>query len=245
MSVISWGRCTLLHAPSINGLPVGDWTEVDVAKESTFNLSTNEGDTKEAREVGGKVVDKRKSANSYTITFQLFRKKGQPMPSYLEDNDGVIAGEHAWRIIPEDPECDGYQIDRSTVSAQEIFDPDDTGGLVQYTVECLKPGVSATNPNQKTIQIYVAGGVTVDQTALILNSTADTAVVNVTSSIPITATAEGDATWITPTVGAKSGDTYPVEIAVSANADAQRTGTVLIVDENGRTARVTVMQASA
>ena len=57
----------------------------------------------------------------------MFVKKGTERP--FEDNDGLIAGEHAFRITPEDEECEGAQIDRSVVRCDEAIQP--------LTVKCF------------------------------------------------------------------------------------------------------------
>ena len=54
------------------------------------------------------------------------------------DVDGVIQGEHAFRLIPEDPTAKGYLIDRAQVAVTESFTSAE-GGLMHYVIKVLKP----------------------------------------------------------------------------------------------------------
>ena len=69
----------------------------------------------------------------------------------FEDNDGLIAGEHAFRITPEDEECEGAQIDRSVVRCDESYSTAD-GKMLHYVARCLKPKTG------KTVKPYTKGG---------------------------------------------------------------------------------------
>ena len=79
----------------------------------------------------------------------MFVKKGTERP--FEDNDGLIAGEHAFRITPEDEECEGAQIDRSVVRCDESYSTAD-GKMLHYVSRCLKPKTG------KTVKPYTKGG---------------------------------------------------------------------------------------
>ena len=63
-------------------------------------------------------------------------KKGVKRP--WEDNDGIIAGEHAIRLTPEDEDCEGIQIDRCSLRVEESYTTAD-GIMLHYVAKVLKP----------------------------------------------------------------------------------------------------------
>lgn len=138
MSVLSWGKCKIETTPSIDGAPgaSASWTELPTPKEDTTKVTPTAGTEKTAMEEGGELVDVRYGKNSYTLEFDLFVKKGEERP--FEDNDGLISGEHAFRITPEDEECEGSLIDRSVVRCDESYSTAD-GKMLHYVARCLKP----------------------------------------------------------------------------------------------------------
>lgn len=138
MSVLSWGKCKIETTPSIDGAPGADasWTELPTPKEDTTKVTPTAGTEKTATEEGGELVDVRYGKNSYTLEFDLFVKKGEKRP--FEDNDGLISGEHAFRITPEDEECEGSLIDRSAVRCDESYSTAE-GKMLHYVARCLKP----------------------------------------------------------------------------------------------------------
>ena len=93
-------------------------------------------------------MDSRTGKNTYQFEFDLFVKKGGTRP--FEDVDGVISGEHAFRVTPEDEECEGFQIDRSTVRCEESYSTAD-GKLLHYVAKVLKPATGkSVKPYTKT-----------------------------------------------------------------------------------------------
>lgn len=148
MSILSWGKCLIEHSTSTNGAPGSDWTAIDTPKEDTTKLTPSAGTEVNATEEGGEIVDSRTGKNTYLFEFDLFVKKGKERP--FEDNDGIIAGEHAFRLTPEDEDCEGLQIDRSTVRVEESYSTAD-GKMLHYVVRCLKPATG------KTVKPYTKG----------------------------------------------------------------------------------------
>lgn len=143
MSLLSWGKCKIETTPSVNGEPGADasWTALDTPKEDTTKINPTAGTEKTATEEGGDVVDYKRGKNTYTLEFDLFVKKGVERP--FTDDDGVISGEHCFRITPEDETCEGAQIDRSVVSVEESYSTAD-GKLLHYVAKCLKPKAGKT-----------------------------------------------------------------------------------------------------
>lgn len=138
MAVLTWGIGSLEHKDSVGGEPKaeGAWDKIDIPTQDSLKVETKEGETIEAKDETGNVVDSRTTPSSYEITFDLFVKKGVALP--FTDKDGIIEGEHAFRYTPEDPTCEGWQADRTTVSSSILFSTKE-GAKYRYKVKVLKP----------------------------------------------------------------------------------------------------------
>lgn len=138
MAVLTWGIGSFEHKDSVGGEPKaeGAWDKIDIPTQDSLKVETKEGETIEAKDEAGNVVDSRTTPSSYEITFDLFVKKGVALP--FTDKDGIIDGEHAFRYIPEDPTCEGWQADRTTVSSSILFSTKE-GAKYRYKVKVLKP----------------------------------------------------------------------------------------------------------
>lgn len=138
MAVLTWGIGSFEHKDSVGGEPKaeGAWDKIDIPTQDSLKVETKEGETIEAKDEAGNVVDSRITPSSYEITFDLFVKKGVALP--FTDKDGIIDGEHAFRYIPEDPTCEGWQADRTTVSSTILFSTKE-GAKYRYKVRVLKP----------------------------------------------------------------------------------------------------------
>lgn len=143
MAILSWGKCKIETTPSTDGAPGADavWTALDTPKKDTTKLTPTTGEEVLAQEEGGEVVDARYGKTTYQLEFDLFVKKGKERP--FEDIDGLITGEHAFRITPEDDTCEGIQIDRSVVRCEENYTTAD-GKMLHYVAKCLKPKTGNT-----------------------------------------------------------------------------------------------------
>lgn len=136
MSVLSWGKNKIRHATSTDGAASGDWTELDTPKQDSTELTTEAGDEVTANEEGGGIVDVRYGESSYELAFDLFVKKGDEDP--FEDTNGIIAGEHALQVIPEDTSCKGIQIDRCSMRRELAYTAAD-GITYHYVAKAMKP----------------------------------------------------------------------------------------------------------
>lgn len=138
MSILSWGKCKITTTPSVSGAPAEQavWKEIDTPKEDTTKITASAGAEKTATEEGGELVDFKRAKNTYSFEFDIFVKKGKARP--FADEDGIVEGEHAFRIVPEDTSCEGTQIDRSIVSVEESYSSAD-GKMLHYVVKPLKP----------------------------------------------------------------------------------------------------------
>lgn len=142
---LSWGKPTIRHKESENGAPkaTGDWTALDTPKQDTTELTTSAGDEVTANEEGGAIVDVRFGASTYELAFDLFEKKDNTITDPFTDVDGVISGEHALQIVPEDASCKGIQIDRCVLRREIAYTAAD-GILYHYVAKCLKPASGNT-----------------------------------------------------------------------------------------------------
>ena len=138
MAVLTWGIGRFEHKDSVDGAPKaeGAWDEIDIPTQDSLKVETKEGETIEAKDEAGNIVDSRTTPSSYEIIFDLFVKKGVQRP--FDDKDGIIEGEHAFRYVPEDPKCEGWQADRTTVSSSILFSTKE-GAKYRYKVKVLKP----------------------------------------------------------------------------------------------------------
>lgn len=144
MAIISWGKPSLFQTtPSTDGEPAASatWTDIDTPKDGTLQINVTEGAEKTAAEEGGGIIDIRFNPNTYELTFTEFVKKGKT--SAFTDDDGIVAGEHAFRFLPEDDSCAGRLIDCAIVRVVETYTTAD-GILRQYKARAKKPKTGNT-----------------------------------------------------------------------------------------------------
>jgi hypothetical protein len=163
MALLSWGKCGIKFATSSEGKPGTTWTDFDTPKDGTSKLTPTAGTQTVAQEEGGGVVDIRNAANTYKLEFDIFAKKGKSLPSAFTINDGVISGEYAFRVIPEDDKAIGIQIDRAVVHVEENYSSAD-GILYHFVVDPLKPATGNTVKFQ-TIDGTTIGNSSQEETA--------------------------------------------------------------------------------
>jgi hypothetical protein len=135
MAIISWGRALLELAKNVDDV-IGTFIALPIPKQGTTELSTEAGNKTEALEEGGGVVDVRYDKSKYSLTFQLFAKRGSVRP--ISDVDGVITDHYAIRLTPEDPTLPGFIMEKCSVSVLTTWSAED-GELWQYTFDGLVP----------------------------------------------------------------------------------------------------------
>ena len=138
MAVLAWNYGKFETVESEGGEPkaASQWTQIDVPKKDSLKVDPKEGETKEALDEQGNIVDSKTTPATYEILWEMFVKKGVEPP--FNGEDGVIAGEHAFRFTPDDPACKGWRVDRATVSAAISFSTSE-GTLYKYKAKVLKP----------------------------------------------------------------------------------------------------------
>lgn len=237
MSKLSWGKCTIMSANSTNGAPTGGWNTIGVPKENTTKLNPTEGEKKEAKEEGGGVVDVRHAKNTYILEYDLFVKKPAGGQVVLPFNsvDGVVQGEFAHRVIPEDDSCVGIQIDRATIHVVEDYSSDD-GVLLHVKVHALKPALG----NTVKLAINANGDLTVTPTALYFSNAADTNGKTITATSIGNVTATSDSAWATVTTSGKV-----ATVKVTANSGSEPRTAIVTITADNKTVNVPVIQIPA
>lgn len=136
MAVIGWGRPTIVISKlDTSGEPT-TWSEVPTPAEDTTSLTTTKGDKTEAKLEGGANEDVKYGRNTYALAYQIRVAKGKTMPFVAVD--GVVDGEYAVAVQPEDPSVPGIMIKKSVVSAEDTYSTAE-GGAIVYTHDALQP----------------------------------------------------------------------------------------------------------
>lgn len=138
MAQLSWGKPSIEFGKcGADGATPTTWTKLayDPVENST-KLTPTKGEKKEAKVEGGENEAVKYAKNTFVFEFEIRSALGRSKP--IPDNDGVVEGEYAFRLTPEDIACEGILIDRSVVSVEETFDTAE-GKKWKYTVDVLKP----------------------------------------------------------------------------------------------------------
>lgn len=138
MAQLSWGKPSIEFGKcGANGAAPTTWTKLayDPVENST-KLTPTKGEKKEAKVEGGENEAVKYAKNTFVFEFEVRAAKGRTKP--IEDSDGVVDGEYAVRLTPEDPTVEGILIDKATVSVEETFDTAE-GKKWKYTFDVLKP----------------------------------------------------------------------------------------------------------
>lgn len=137
MAILSWGKPTIkIGKLQANGEAPQSWVDIPTPVENSTKLTPTKGTKVEAKVEGGENEDVRYGKNTYAFEFEIRAAKGRQKP--FEDNDGVIEGEYAVKLQPEDPTVEGIIIDRGTLSMEPTYDTEN-GTKWKYTLDALKP----------------------------------------------------------------------------------------------------------
>lgn len=134
---ISWGKVKLALGKrgASNAVP-SRWDVIDYIVEGTTALNVSKGEKREAKIEGGEVEAVRYSANTYELVFDVRLSPGRTLP--FVDVDGLVSGEWAIVLQPEDPTALGYQFDNCVLSTEDGFSSE--GGMIlKVTASVLKP----------------------------------------------------------------------------------------------------------
>lgn len=230
--ILSWGKCKITHAGSVQGAPVGNWNEIDTPKEGTTKLTPTAGTEKTATAEGGGIVDAKYNRNTFVFEFYLFVKKGQTAP--FSDDDGIVSGEHAFRVVPEDDlSCEGIQIDRCNIRVDLSYSTDE-GKMLHHYCKCLRPATGAT------VKPYTEGGLTVDKSELFFGNAADSTGKAVTATSTGNVSAVSSESWCTVSCAGKV-----ATVKVSANSGTTARVAYVTITADEKTAIIKVTQIPA
>lgn len=136
MAVIGWGKPTIVISKLDSKGEPTTWSEVPTPAEDSTNLTTTKGDKTEAKLEGGANEDVKYGRNTYALSYQIRVAKGKVMP--FNAKDGVVEGEYAVAVQPEDPAVPGIMMKKSVVSAEDTFAAAE-GGAIIFTHDALQP----------------------------------------------------------------------------------------------------------
>lgn len=137
MAEISWGKPRIkIGKYQANGSAPNSWTEADTPVEGSTELSTNEGDKVEAKIEGGGAEAIRYGASTSELLFSIRAAKDRA--PLVPNKDGIIEGEYALLLQPENPQAPGIQIDKCVLSCQMTYSSTD-GIVYKYKASVLKP----------------------------------------------------------------------------------------------------------
>lgn len=139
MAQLAWGKPTI----KIGKLPasgdytdITNWIAIPTPVEGTTQMQTTKGDKTEAKIEGGTNEDVKYKKNTYALEFEIYAKKGRTKP--IADVDGIIDGEYALKLQPEDASVAGIIIQKAHVSVEDTWNAED-GGKWKYTFDALEP----------------------------------------------------------------------------------------------------------
>lgn len=229
MVQLSWGKPTIETSKIDTNGSTTEWIKLpyDPVENST-KLTPTKGSKFEAKVEGGENEAVKYKKNTYVFEFEVRAAKGRAKP--IEDADGVVDGEYAVRLTPEDPTVEGILIDRCQPSAEETFDAEN-GKKWKYTFDVLKPSTG----NQ--VKPYLAQALPVAPGSLVFDKEADTTGKTITTTTSGTVTATSSESWATVTVASKV-----ATVKTTANIGSLRTANITLVAD-GKTSVVTVYQA--
>lgn len=133
MAVLSWGKPRVFIKDLDATTPT--WEEMPTPVEDSTELSTTKGDKQEAKIEGGENEDVRYGKNTYALNLNIRAAKGRKRP--ISDNDGVVSHNYAVALQPEDPDVQGFCMEKATVSVEDTYTAAD-GGVWAYTFDALK-----------------------------------------------------------------------------------------------------------
>ena len=154
MAQLSWGKPSIEFGKcGTDGAAPTTWKKLayDPVENST-KLTPTKGEKKEAKVEGGENEAVKYAKNTFVSEFEVRAAKGRTKP--IEDADGVVDGEYAIRLTPEDTTVEGILIDKATVSVEETFDTAE-GKKWKYTFDVLKPATgNQVKPYTAPVQSY-------------------------------------------------------------------------------------------
>lgn len=232
-NILSWGKPTIKIAPITNNV-IGEWVTLSTPVENSTKLTPTKGAKMEAKIEGGANEAVKYKRNTYALEFEIRQMDDRVKP--LADLDGVIDGEYAVRIIPENVAAIGKEIHRANVSCEDSWDSEN-GAKWKYTFDVLEPTDGTEQISDlklltlSTNELYF--GSAVDSTGKTVTVTAETTASTIASAI-------ASETWLTVT---KSNKVATIKTNAANTTGSVRTAIVTITID-GRSNTVKVYQIS-
>nr|WP_302831800.1 hypothetical protein [uncultured Bacteroides sp.] len=155
---LTWGKPTIkIGKLGANGAAPTTWIDIPTPVENSTKLTPTKGTKKEAKIEGGENEAVKYNANTYAMEFEIRIGEGRDKP--VEDVDGVIEGEYAVKLQPEEKNLKGVVIDRCVLSAEDTWDAEN-GTKIKYTVDVLKPA-SGNQVKHEVVNFNGAGSLKV------------------------------------------------------------------------------------
>lgn len=112
MSKVNWGIPRIFVKDNDDN--AGAWYEIPTPAEDTTELTSSQGDKMEAKIEGGENEDVKYKRSTYELAYNVRMLKGRQSPFPI--SDGVVDHKYAVLLQPEDPDCEGFYIEGSTVT---------------------------------------------------------------------------------------------------------------------------------
>ena len=112
MSKVNWGIPRIFVQDNDDNQAA--WYELNTPVEDSTEITSSQGDKMEARIEGGENEDVKYKRSTYELTYNIRMLKGRQAPFPI--SDGVVDHKFAVLLQPEDPECEGFYIESTTVS---------------------------------------------------------------------------------------------------------------------------------
>lgn len=116
--------------------------------EGSTTLETSAGDTKTLKNAQGLDVDSKILPSSYTFNTSVIRTKTDTDDVIASEN-GIVTGEWAFRLIPEDAETLGFCFRKCSIAVSKGWS-EDQGIIETLSITGVQPNTSTT---QKDIEI--------------------------------------------------------------------------------------------
>lgn len=113
MSKVNWG-IPRIFVKDMDDATDGAWYELNTPVEDSTELTSSQGDKMEAKIEGGENEDVKYKRSTYEFAYNIRMLKGRQSPFPI--SDGVVDHKFAVLLQPEDPDCEGFYIESSTVA---------------------------------------------------------------------------------------------------------------------------------
>lgn len=123
MSNLSWGK-PRIFVKDIDTADA-DWVELNTPVQDSTELQPTKGDKMEAPIEGGENEDVKYKDSTYAVVYNIRKKKGRAVP--IPNKNGVASKHYAFCLMPEDPTCIGFYVEKTSVSIDETFTAADGG----------------------------------------------------------------------------------------------------------------------